>query len=314
MIIHGTHPKAQISYCNTSDLFWPQPEKPHKGTPATMSDHVFTKSGALPDLPQSRPIGPPLRRFASLRSIAALVLREMSTTNGRSPGGYLWAILEPAAGVALLTVIFSMAFQKPALGSNFPLFYASGLVPMGFFTAIAGRVGQSVTYSRQLLVYPSVTFLDAIVARFLLNTLTQVLVASVIISGIFLAFDTKTIVKLPYVAASMAMAASLGLGVGTLNCFLFTKFPVWQQLWSILTRPLFIISCVLMLFDQMPAWAREWLWYNPIVHCVGMMRHGFYPSYHATYVSVAYVMSVSLICGAAGLMLLYRHQTDLLER
>lgn len=69
-----------------------------------------------------------------------------------------------------------------------------------------------------------------------------------------------------------------------------------------------------MLFDQMPQWAREWLWYNPIVHSVGMMRHGFYPSYHATYVSVAYVMSVSLICGVIGLMLLYRHQTDLLER
>lgn len=279
-----------------------------------MSDQARPGSGILSEMPQSAPLVSPRRKFASIRATGALVLREMSTTNGRSPGGYLWAILEPAAGVALLTIIFSLAFQKPALGSNFPLFYASGLVPLLFFTAIAGRVGQSVIYSRQLLVYPSVTFLDAILARFLLNTLTQVLVASVIISGIFLAFDTKTIVKLPYVAAAVAMTACLGLGVGTLNCFLFTKFPVWQQIWSILTRPLFLISCVLMLFDQMPQWAREWLWYNPIVHSVGMMRHGFYPSYHATYVSVAYVMSVSLICGVIGLMLLYRHQTDLLER
>ncbi|MEL6475009.1 MAG: sugar ABC transporter permease, partial [Pseudomonadota bacterium] len=33
------------------------------------------------------------RRFASLRSIIALMLREMATSYGRSPGGYLWAVL-----------------------------------------------------------------------------------------------------------------------------------------------------------------------------------------------------------------------------
>ena len=31
-------------------------------------------------------------RFATLRTITALILREMATTYGRSPGGYVWAI------------------------------------------------------------------------------------------------------------------------------------------------------------------------------------------------------------------------------
>lgn len=266
----------------------------------------------LPNLPQTRLTAGPKRRFASLRAIAALILREMSATNGRSPGGYLWAILEPVAGVALLTVIFSMAFQKPALGSNFALFYATGLVPLTIFTSISGRVGQSINYSRQLLAYPSVTFLDAILARFLLNLLTQIMVAAVIFTGILLVFDTKTILKLPSIAEALAMAGALGFGVGTLNCFLFTKFPIWVQLWSILTRPLFIVSCVFMMFDQVPAWAREWLWYNPIIHIVGMMRHGFYSSYHASYVSVPYALGFSLVTAAFGLLLLRRYQYDLL--
>lgn len=276
-----------------------------------------TTISALPPLPQSRPVAAtagPKRRFASLRSIAALVLREMSTTNGRSPGGYLWAILEPVAGIALLTIIFSMAFRQPAIGSNFALFYASGLIPLTVFTSVVNRVGQSVSYSRQLLAYPSVTYIDAILARFLLNMLTQIMVASVVYCGILLAFDTKTILNIPAIAASLALAGALALGIGTLNCFLITKFPIWQQFWSILTRPLFIISCVFMVYDQIPTWAREWLWYNPIVHIVGMMRHGFYSTYHATYVSSAYVIGVSLVTGTVGLLLLYRHQHDLLER
>lgn len=255
-----------------------------------------------------------MRSFASLRSIAALVLREMSTTYGRSPGGYVWAILEPVAGIALLSLIFSYGFRNPALGTNFALFYATGLVPLVFFNTITARVGLAVVYSRQLLAYPSVTFLDAIIARFLLNALTQVMVAYVIFAGILYIFDVRVILNFPAIVMSIAMASALALGIGTLNCFLFTRFPVWQQVWSIVTRPLFLISCVFMLFDQIPAWAREWLWYNPIIHTVGMMRHGFYSTYHAPYVSVAYVMGVSLLCGTAGLLLLFRHQYDLLER
>lgn len=272
-------------------------------------------SDDLPALPMTKP--EPVRRarrFASFRCIAALVLREMSTTNGRSPGGYLWAIVEPVAGIALLAAIFSFGFRNPPIGSSFALFYATGLVPLTFFTAISGRVGLAVLYSRQLLAYPSVTFMDAILARFILNSITQILVAYVIFTGILYFFDPKVILNYYAIAASMVLSASLGLGIGILNCFLFTKFPVWVQVWSIITRPLFLVSCVLHLFDQIPAWARDWLWYNPVVHPVGMMRHGFYATYHADYVSAAYVLFISLLCGAVGLMLLYRHQYSLLER
>ena len=126
-------------------------------------------------LPQRKSLSShPRRSFASFRAIGALILREMATTHGRSPGGYLWAVLEPVAGIALLTLIFSLAFRTPALGSNFALFYATGLVPLTFFTVITGRVGSAVNYSRPLLVYSTVTFLDAILARFLLNGLTQI--------------------------------------------------------------------------------------------------------------------------------------------
>lgn len=280
-----------------------------------MSDNSADDDQIMPDLPAGEVLAShPRRSFATFRAVAALVLREMYTTNGRSPGGYLWAILEPVAGIALLSIIFSLGFRSPSIGTNFALFYATGLVPLTFFTAIAGRVGLAVSYSRPLLAYPSVKFLDAILARFLLNALTQVMVAYVIFAGILIVFDVRVILNLPAVALSLVMSGMLALGIGTLNCFLFTQFPVWQQVWSILTRPLFIVSCVFNLFDQLPVWARDWLWYNPIVHTVGMMRHGFYSTYHAPYVSVLYVAGVSLVTGAAGLMLLYRHQYSLLER
>jgi capsular polysaccharide transport system permease protein len=223
-------------------------------------------------------------------------------------------VLEPVAGIALLSMVFSFALRTPAMGTNFQLFYATGVIPFGLFTTVSGRLAQSLSFSRPLLTYPSVTFLDAILARFILNMLTQVMVAYIIFAGIVTIFDTRAVVKISSVAGSLALSGYLALGIGTLNCFLFMRFPIWQQVWSILMRPMFLISCVFMVYDSMPMLLQYWLWFNPVVHLVGLMRHGFYTSYHAAYVSVGYVMMVSSICLLAGLLLLRGSQYTLLNR
>jgi len=272
----------------------------------------------MPPLPPSSvasdaALRPHRRRFASLRTIIALMLREMATTYGRSPGGYVWAVLQPVAGVALLAGLFSLAFRNPPLGVSFPLFYATGVVPFLMYMGISGRVSMSIIFSRPLLAYPSVTFMDALLARFVLNFLTEVMVAYIIFAGILLLFDTRAILDLPSILLSLGLAGALALGLGTLNCYLFTRFPIWQQVWSILMRPVFLVSCVLTVFDSMPRFAREILWYNPLVHLIGLMRRGFYTSYDAPYASPLYVITVSAVCLVMGLILLRRNQYQLLN-
>jgi capsular polysaccharide transport system permease protein len=278
-------------------------------------------AAAPPALPF--PAGPPpaaplvprqtRRRLASLRTVAALVLREMATTYGRSPGGYLWAVIEPVAGIALLTIIFSVAFRAPPLGISFPLFYATGMIPFTMFMDVSNKLAQSITFSRQLLAYPTVTFLDALAGRFVLNALTELMVAYLILAGILAIFETRTILDLPTVALALTLSLGLALGVGTLNCFLSTRYPLWARIWAIAMRPLFIVSCIFLVFDSIPEPWRGWLWWNPLVHLVGLMRRGFYPSYDAPYVSVTYVLAVSGITLLVGLILLKRHHRYLVH-
>src|SRR5690606_17476223 len=115
------------------------------------------------------------------RSVFALMLREMSTTYGRSPGGYLWAVGDPVAGVLLLSIVFSLAFRSPPLGTNFPLFYATGFLPFMAYTELTMKIGQAIRYSRPLLTYPTVTFVDALLSRLLLNLLTNVVIFIIVI-------------------------------------------------------------------------------------------------------------------------------------
>lgn len=253
------------------------------------------------------------RRFASLRTIFALILREMVTTYGRSPGGYLWAVLEPVAGIALLTAIFSTGFRAPALGTNFPIFYATGMVPFLMYSDVSGKVAMSLLFSRPLLAYPAVTFIDAIFGRFIVNMLTQLFVAYIVLFGIMMIFETRLVPDYPTIVLVFLLNASLALGVGTMNSFLFTRFPVWQRAWSIIMRPMFLISCIFFVFESVPQPYRDILWYNPLVHIIGLMRRGFYASYDGTYISVLYVLALSMGLFMTALLLLRRTHRDIIN-
>jgi capsular polysaccharide transport system permease protein len=269
----------------------------------------------------ARPVLPPVRMhraagpgLTSLRTVTALVLREMSTTYGKSAGGYLWAILEPVAGIALLSLVFSLVMRNPAIGNNFTLFYATGVMPFTIFSGSVNKLAQALNFSRQLLAYPTVTYIDAILARFFLYMLTEIMVWGVVLVGILVLFDTRVIPDPEIIAGAMLLSGFLGLGVGTLNCYLTTQFPLWQQIWGVLMRPMLILSCVMFVFDSIPHPFRDWLWFNPVVHLVGLTRHGFYTGYDAPYVSVAYVMAISAVCFVIGLVLLHRNYRLLMQR
>ena len=110
------------------------------------------------------------------------------------------------------------------------------------------------------------------------------------------------------------LAALLGLGVGTLNCVLFGFFPTWKNVWSVLSRPLFLASGILYLYDGLPTALKAILWWNPLVQVVGLMRSGFYGSYDADYVSVPYVLGIAGSLFLVGGWLLRRHASFLIEQ
>lgn len=251
------------------------------------------------------------RSWASLRAIGALMLREMATSHGRRAGGYLWTIAEPVGGIVLLTLIFSVGFRTPPMGTNFAIFYATGVVPFMAYLDMSGKVAGSVRYSKSLLTYPAVTFVDALLARIAFNTVTQAVVTTLIFTGIVYTMDTRTDPQILQVALGFAMIVLIASAVGVMNCFLFEAFTWWQSVWSILMRPLFLMSCIFFVFDTIPQPYQDWLWWNPLVHLVGQMRMAFYPAYHADYISYTYVFGLGLGLFALGLALLVRYHRDL---
>lgn len=253
------------------------------------------------------------RQYRTLRTIFALILREISTTYGKSPGGYLWAVLEPTLALAVLSAIFSMAVRNPPLGESFALFYATGYLPFMAFNDVANKSATSLNYSKPLLQYPAVTFVDALLARAILHTLTHVLIAYVIFCGLAVIMDVDMRPDYPMLALGYLLAASVGFGVGCFNCFVMMSFPVWERIWQILTRPLIFISGLFLPYEAMPDLAQDILWWNPLIHIVGFIRKGIYDFYEGSYLSVIFPVVFAGLTLFMGLLLLWRHHNRLLE-
>lgn len=249
----------------------------------------------------------------TVRTIIALMLREISTTYGRSAGGYIWVFVEPLAGIALLSLVFSQVFHRPALGHNFPLFYATGLLPFIMYNNIANKVATSLRFSRPLLAYPAVTVIDVVLARLLLNGVVELVVFAIVIYGAAAFFMVPLLVDYARVIEGLMLGILLGAGVGSVNCYMFMRFPTWERTWGILNRPLVLMSCVFFLFEGAPASIRDLLWWNPLVHVNGIVRSGVYVTYEANYASALYVAALGGGLLVIGLMVLHLTYRDLLE-
>jgi len=244
----------------------------------------------------------------------ALILREMATRFGTRPGGYLWAIVQPLSIILILAFAFSLLMRTPSLGTSFILFKATGILAFQMFQQNSNLIARSLLFSKALLQYPRIVWIDVILARFILNVMIGLITSWIILAGVFVFEDIGTMLDWSKILTAFALAALLALGIGTLNVYMFMRFPVMQNLWTILTAPLMIISGVIILYEDLPHIGQEYLWYNPLLHITGLMRDGFYPVYQPEYVSLTYVLLWALIPLVLGLLLVRRHHRDLLER
>lgn len=251
--------------------------------------------------------------FQRLRVLFAMIVRETGTKFGRSYGGYFWAIAEPLGGIVMLTLGFSIALREPPMGNNFALFYATGVIPFMLFSNVSRSVASAIQTNRGLLRYPVVTPLDTVFSKFILDVLTMFMVAVLLYSGVILFYGLEVDFDAGSAALAFILAALLGLGLGTLNCVLFGFFPTWKNVWGVLTRPLFLMSGMFYTFQSLPVVLQDVLWWNPLIHVVGLMRAAFYSGYEAEYASPLYVLGISGILFVIGAYLLRRHASVLIE-
>ena len=236
------------------------------------------------------------------RVIAALVLRETRAAYGTSQLGYLWEIITPAAGTAILVAIFTAIGRHPPFGSSFALFFATGLLTLFLFRKFASSLMGVYDANKALMTYPPIKGTDVLYARSLLIAATQLVITVLFYSGLgawnlagFPAYPEKLI-------EAFAVTALLGFGFGATNAVLVSYFESWRQVVTILMRPLMFISAIFYVPSYMPPEVVDWLRWNPVLHCVEWMRNGYYANYDSQVLDQSYVLTVAVLLTLTGLL------------
>jgi ABC-type polysaccharide/polyol phosphate export permease/Flp pilus assembly protein TadD len=238
------------------------------------------------------------------RVIHALIIRETRTRFGDSTLGYGWALLEPILHILMLSLVFAVLMHgRPPIGTQFFMFYYTGIIPYHVFVHTSSSMTYAVTANGSLLQLPLVGTFDVILARGLLELVTDILVAVVLLAG----FGAIGLGALPHdfsgVSAAIATVWLLGCGFGFLNAVVNAFFKSWDKIWAQLTRILYFCSGIFYVPGMMPDWIRDLLAWNPILQAVDWFRASFFVDYAPHWLDRSYLAAVAGLVLLAGLTL-----------
>ena len=236
------------------------------------------------------------------RVIAALMIRDTRTRFADLKLGYAWALIEPILHITLLSAMFAVLMHgQPPIGRHFFIFYYTGLIPYLLFVHTSSGMSHAITGNGPLLQLPPVTTFDVIAARGLLEIITDIIVAAILLA----AFGAIGLAAMPDDLWSPAMAllatAAFGCGFGYLNAVLTVFWRSWEKAYGQATRVLYFISGIFYVPAMMPDWARDALAWNPLLHAIDWFRAGFFASYQPHWLDRGYLAVVAIVALLAGL-------------
>ncbi|MGE0260462.1 MAG: tetratricopeptide repeat protein [Alphaproteobacteria bacterium] len=255
-----------------------------------------------------RPPRPEPRLMERLRGqsrvLGALVVRETRTRFADTRLGYGWALIEPMLHIALLSATFAVLMHgTPPIGADFLVFYYTGLIPYHVFVHSSAGMSHALINNAPLLQLPPVSSFDVIAARGVLEVITDVIVAVVLLAG-FLAIGLRAMPDdLWEPSIAVLTIAAFGCGVGFVNAVATVFWRSWEKTYAQLTRVLYFISGIFYVPGMMPDRVRDILEWNPLLHAIDWFRAGFFELYRPHWLDRSYVAVVAIAFLLAGLAL-----------
>jgi len=233
--------------------------------------------------------------FVQLQVAQALIIRETRTRFGANQLGFLWALLEPVLFVGTFYVLFALSERSPPSGMTLGAFMVTGLIPYSIFRETSSRVAVAVSSNRGLLFYPQVKPLDLVIARVVLEMMTWTLVFVVLVGAEAMVIGDLQIDSLLPVYWGFALCSLLGGALGMLLGTLSLYMSSMERLSGALLRPMFWLSGIFYTANDVPMSILGIIKFNPVLHCVEMVRDGWFPAYDSRHLEAYYPLSVGLL-------------------
>lgn len=250
--------------------------------------------------------------------IVNLAQRDLRSRYKKSVLGWLWSLINPAATLAIYTMVFSVFLraQPPVAGNgtmqNFAVYLFCGLIVWNVFSGVInGCIGAFATAGSLLTrtYFPPECPLLASLATVLLQGALE----TIILFALLIAlgnFSWTAIVVLPV----LLLAAAAGLGIGMVLALLNIRFRDVNYLVGIGLQIAFYMTPIVYPIEAINSQtAKDWLQRNPLTSYVYSMRQGTYMLDLPTAGNWAVMLSLSSVCLVGGWLIFHRHAHTVIE-
>jgi capsular polysaccharide transport system permease protein len=236
--------------------------------------------------------------------IWALMLRELGTRYGRDNIGFLWVIGEPL--LFCLTVMGLWTVIRPPYehGIRIIPFVMTGYMPILLMRHMVQHTLNSVKANSGLLYHRRISILHLFVARLTLEFVGVSLAFLAVFLVLFAFGLVTTPSNLGLVYGGWLLLAWVTFGLATIVGALSELTDFVERFVSALTYILVPLSGTFFMAEWVPPRYREIALTVPFLHCIEMIRGGFFGEFVHSYYSVSYVVGWAAILTLTGLVLL----------
>lgn len=209
-----------------------------------------------------------------LRLIRAIMQRELRSRYTGDKVGYAWSLLIPLMWILLIWAFFQM-FRRPVpIDTDAGSFIFTGVIPYVSFRFTLSAVMRSKLTYHNLFIMPRVSPEIVCFSVALLEVANAFFIYGIVLTGNWVFYGPLEISQPSMIIFGLFLACLLGSTLAYMVVSLIPNVRFALRAMQIVVRPIFYLSGVFYIVAELPNNLQEWLWFNPLIHAVEIVRTG----------------------------------------
>lgn len=253
------------------------------------------------------------RRMLSV--LLALIFKDYKGRSSRGTVSIIASLIQPLIRVIFFSLLWYSTGHTTFSGVPAILYVAAGVFFFMVIQAVIQKMPNAINNNQALLGFPQVKPIDALMSRFVVETMLLIVSFGLLTLGLYWFFDIAEYVKHPLQLIglfflTLCIAFGLGLIVGVYGYLYNGVRPVV----AFLSLPLFFTSGALHPVSGIATDYRQYLSWNPLFHIIEFARYFWFGIRLSPETSLQYALFWAAFSMGLGTLVYYSNRQLIAQR
>lgn len=209
-----------------------------------------------------------------LRVVRAIMHRELKTRYTGDAVGYAWSLVLPLTWIVMIWLLFAVLGRPIPIDTDPGTFIFTGVVPYASFRYTLTAVMRAKLTYEKLFVIPRISPEIVCFSVALLELVNAFALYGFVMIGNWMLFGHLEMNDPMMVACGLILASLLGSCFAYFVVGIIANVRFATRAMQVVVRPIFYLSGVFFIAAELPSALQRWVWYNPVLHTVEIVRTG----------------------------------------